>query len=175
LVDEAIRSLVKDGIDAGIMAILKLAAGKSPSAMPPGGSTSQIGPYPPSGVPGERNIPGPKLPIPDTPKPTPRFSFQYRGLRKTYAPGESMKITILPPEKSDTMRGAKRVVVVADADRNEVNPARVRGPVSVSDSATSVDLKAPDAPGKYVIRVEVGLNFDYSSIEEFEVKPAGNP
>jgi hypothetical protein len=67
-----------------------------------------------------------------------------------------MKITILPPEKSDTMRRAKRVVVVADADRNEVNPARVRGPLSVSDSATGVDLKASDAPSKYVMRVGSG-------------------
>jgi len=171
MIDDALRSLVKDGIDSGIMAILKAVTGKSPSTMPPGGSSSQIGPYPPSDVKGTQIFQGPKFTIPDTAKPAPRSSFQYKGLRKSYTPGETIKITVLPPQKSETLTG-KRVVIVADADRDKVNPPALAGPTPVSDKDTAVELKAPDTAGKYVIRINVGLNFDYSSVEEFEVKEA---
>jgi hypothetical protein len=171
MIDDALRSLVKDGIDSGIKAILQAITGKSPSTMPPGGSSGQIGPYAPSDVKGTQIFQGPKITIPDTPRPKPRTSFQYKGLRKSYSPGETIKITVLPPQKSETMTG-KRVVIVADADRDKLNPTRLAGPISVSDKDTDVELKAPDTPGKYVIRIDVGMNFDYSSIEEFEVKEA---
>ena len=54
-------------------------------------------------------------------------------------------------------------------DRNEASPKRF-GEVSLeSDGPKSIEMTAPDAPGKYVFRVNIGLGFDYSSVEEFEV------
>jgi hypothetical protein len=167
MIDDALRSLVKEGIDSGIKAILQAITGKSPKAMPE--DRSQIGPYPPSGVKGTQIITSPAIPIPDTPKPRSRTSFGYKGLRKSYLPGETMKFTVLPPQKSETMTG-KRVVIVADADRDKVNPDKLAGPTPIRDTDTDVEFKAPESAGKYVVRIDIGMNFDYSSTFDFEVQ-----
>jgi hypothetical protein len=80
-----------------------------------------------------------------------------------------MKFTVVPPDK-ETGTGARRVVIVAEADRSQANPNRLAGPFPLSGGSTEVEFNAPDKPGKYVVRVDVGLGTDYSSVEEFEVK-----
>jgi hypothetical protein len=116
-------------------------------------------------------IKGPSVPIDDAPKPAPRFSYQYRdGVRNSYAPGAPIKFTLMPPDKP--MDGGKRVVIVASDDRDQPNPTRF-GEVSLeSDKPTPIEMTAPAAPGKYVIRVNIGLSYDYSSVQEFEVTSA---
>jgi hypothetical protein len=49
-----------------------------------------------------------------------------------------------------------------------------RGPVPLKTSGSQqIILRAPDEPGKYVIRVDAGMNLaDDSSIQEFEVTAA---
>jgi hypothetical protein len=111
---------------------------------------------------------GPSIPINDAPKPAPNLTYKYRDvLRKSYAPGAPIKFTLKAPDKP--MQGGKRLVIVAYDDRNEANPKRF-GEVSLeSDRPKSIEITAPDAPGKYVFRVNIGLGFDYSSVEEFDV------
>jgi outer membrane protein OmpA-like peptidoglycan-associated protein len=168
-IDKAIDALVKQGTESGIMAILQAAAGKAPTSV--GDTHDQPGANIPQKDLNEHILKAPPIPIPDTPKPAPRFSYEYRnGVKKSYAPGANIEFTLIPPDKP--MSGGKRVVILASADRNEQNPAPL-GKFSIeSDKPTPVEMKAPDAPGKYVIRVNVGLGFDYSSIQEFEVTAA---
>ena len=172
IIDDAVRSLVENGIDSGIMAILQAVTGKSPAAMPPAGSSRQTGPTVP-GVPGETIIPGPKLPIPDVPKAPPTTSFHYKnGPHRSYAPGDKIKFTVVPPESFLSITGAKRVVILAEAARKEVNPDpkdRFGQVVLESASPTEVEFTAPQKPGKYVIRVDIGMSFEESSIQDFEV------
>jgi hypothetical protein len=85
-----------------------------------------------------------------------------------------MKFAVLPPN-TEVGIAARRVVIVADADRGQVNPNRLGGPVTFSGSSTAVEFKAPDTPGKYVVRVDIDLTYDPNSVEEFEVKEAKKP
>jgi outer membrane protein OmpA-like peptidoglycan-associated protein len=171
-IDNAIDALVKAGSDAGIMAILQAITGRSPSPVTDqqrqqtGPAVSQL-PTPPI-------IQGPKIPINDAPKPAPKFSFQYRnGPQKSYAPGATIKFTLIAPDDFSTLPGAKRLVIVAEADRDAPNPDRF-GKVSLESAAPmSIEMTAPQAPGKYLFRVDVGLGFDYSSMQEFEVTGPG--
>jgi hypothetical protein len=76
----------------------------------------------------------------------------------------------MPPDKP--MDGGKRLVIVASDDRDQPNPTRL-GEVSLeSDKPTPIEMTAPTTPGKYVIRVNIGLSYDYSSVQEFEVTSA---
>jgi hypothetical protein len=172
IIDDAVRSLVKDGIDAGIMAILQAVTGKSPTTMPPAGSSPQTGPNVP-GVPGQTIIPGPKIPIPDVPKAPPTTSFHFRnGPHQSYAPGDKIKFTVVPPQNFLALTGAKRVVIVAEAAHKEANPDpkdRFGQVVLESASPTEVEFTAPQMPGKYVIRVDIGMSFEDSSMQDFEV------
>ena len=167
-VDKAIDALVKQGTESGIMAILEAVTGRSPTPVPD--KRDQTGP-----LMRERPLPpiikGPSLPIDDAPKPAPRFSYQYRdGVRNSYAPGAPIKFTLMPPDKP--MDGGKRLVIVASDDRDQPNPTRL-GEVSLeSDKPTPIEMTAPTTPGKYVIRVNIGLSYDYSSVQEFEVTSA---
>jgi outer membrane protein OmpA-like peptidoglycan-associated protein len=166
-IDNAIDALVKTGSDAGIMAILGAITGRAPSQVSDQ-QRNQPGPYAPQKNVNEHILKGPSIPIDVAPKPAPKFWYEYRnGFKKTYAPGTPIKFTLVAPDKP--LEGGKRLVIVADNDRNEVKPQRF-GEVSLgSDKTMSIEMTAPQAPGKYVFRVDVGLGFDYSSIEEFEV------
>jgi Domain of unknown function (DUF4157) len=168
-IDDAIQSLVKEGADQAIMAILEGLTGKSPTTMPE--DRNQIGPDVPEKDLGQTVFKGPKVPWDDAPKLPPRLTFDYRnGLQTSYVAGAPIKFTIVPPENFSQLPGTKRLVIVAEADRQKANPERFGEPV-ILDSATpkSVALTAPTKPGKYVIRVNYGLGFDYSSIRVFEV------
>ena len=82
MIDDAIRSFVKDKADEAIMAILKAITGKSPSTMPE--NRNQTGPDVQQKDLGEQIFRGQEIPIKDAPAPAPRFSFQYRnGLRSS--------------------------------------------------------------------------------------------
>lgn len=167
-IDDAIKSLVKDGADAAIMAILKGITGKSPSTVPE--DRNQLGPDVPQKDIGEQLFSGPKFPIKDAPALAPRFSFQYKnGPRKSYEPGATITFTLTGPDNFSSLQGAKRLVIVAEADRNTPNPDRLARIDLESASPRSIELPAPQKPGKYVIRVDIGLGFDYSNMQEFEV------
>ncbi len=60
---------------------------------------------------------------------------------------------------------------MADADRTTANPERFGKVVLESASPRSIELTAPQKPGKYVIRVDIGMSFDDSNMQEFEVTP----
>jgi hypothetical protein len=165
-IDNAIDALVKAGSDAAIMAILQAITGRSPSPVTDQ-QRNQTGPLAPQ-VPTPPIIQGPKIPINDAPKPAPKFSYEYRnGIKKSYAPGASIKFTLIAPDKS--LEGGKRLVIVAEADRNAANPNRLGQITLETASPKLIEMTAPQAPGKYVFRVDVGLGFDYSSVQEFEV------
>jgi outer membrane protein OmpA-like peptidoglycan-associated protein len=171
MIDDAIEPLVKEGLDAGIKAILEAVIGKSPSPLPEDRSRSQIGPALPERDLGVHIFQGPKIPIKDAPALSPRFSFQYRnGPRKSYEPGATIRFTIVPPDNFSSTRGAKHLVIVAEADRNARNPDRIGERVELeSASPTPIELQAPQVPGRYVIRVDIGFDFDYNSVQEFDV------
>jgi hypothetical protein len=168
MIDDAIKSFVQDKADDAIMAILKAITGKSPTPMPE--NRNQTGPDVKQKDLGEHIFQGPKIPIKDAPAPATRFSFQYRnGPQKTYAAGSPIKFTIIPPDNFSSLQGAKRVVIVAEAERNAANAERFAKVVLESASPRAIEMQAPQKPGKYVIRVDIGLGFDYSNMQEFEV------
>jgi hypothetical protein len=168
-IDDAIRSLVKDGVDAGIMAILGRVAGKSPTNMPE--DRTQMGPYAPEGIPGEHIFQSPKIPFDYIPKAKPGSSFEYRnGPAKSYAVGAAIKFRIIFPENFNLIQGSKRVVIVPYANRHDMNPESFGQPVFLeSGSSQIVEMTAPQKPGRYVVRVNTGMGFDDSTIQEFEV------
>ena len=167
-IDDAIKSLIKDGADAGIMAILKAVTGKSPSTMPE--NRTQTGPNVPPKDLGEHILQGPKIPIKDAPALPSSTSFHYRnGPQKSYQAGAPITFTLVPPDNFNSLQGAKRLVIVAEADRNAPNPERFARVDLESGSPKPIELQAPQKPGKYVIRVDIGLGFDFSNMQEFEV------
>jgi hypothetical protein len=169
-IDNAIDALVKAGSDAAIMAILQAITGRSPSLVTDQ-QRNQPGPYAPQ-VP-VQTFKGPSIPMNDAPKPAPKFSFEYRnGPQKSYAPGATIKFTLIAPDFS-TLQGGKRLVIVADADRNTASPDRVGSVKLESAAPTSIEVTAPQTLGKYLFRLDIGLSFDYSSIQEFEVTGPG--
>jgi Domain of unknown function (DUF4157) len=167
-IDDAIQSLVKDGADQGILAILRGVTGVAPTTMPE--DRNQTGPNVPQKDLGEKIFKGPKIPWNDAPRLPPRLTFDYRnGLQTSYAAGDPIRFTVIPPENFYELLGAKRVVIVAEADRQTPNPERFGSVVLDSASPKSIELTAPTKPGKYVIRVDYGQGFDYSSVRVFEV------
>jgi len=174
-IDDAIDSLVKTGFDEAIKAILKGIIGKDPSAVDPNHGP-QTGPYAPTPFPS----PQVKIPLPlpfDKPPQVPK-SFQYHfkdGPRKTYGPGEDIKFTVVPPSDFDTTSGSKRLIIVAEADRSADIPERLGQFDLESSKEAKVQMKAPQKPGKYVIRVDVAGRrsaADSASDQEFEVTEA---
>jgi hypothetical protein len=166
-IDDAIKSLVNDGADAGIMAILKAVTGKSPSTVPE--NRNQTGPGGQKDL-GEHIFQGPKIPFDTPPKLPPSSTFHYKGgPQKSYAPGAAVRFTVIPPDNFLSLQGAKRLVIVAEADRGTPNPDRFGNVVLDSPAPTPIELTAPQTPGKYVVRVDIGLGVDDSSVEEFEV------
>jgi hypothetical protein len=130
----------------------------------------------PPGVPGEKIFKGPQIPFDTPPAQAPRSSFGYKlGPRASYAPGEKMTFTLLPPDNFLLLNGSKRLVIVADADRSEVNPDRLAEKLIESKDPQPITFTAPTKPGKYVLRVNVGMGYDYASVQEFEVKAAATP
>jgi hypothetical protein len=170
-IDAAIDSLVKTGADELIKAILTAIAGKGPTSVTPGAGP-RVGPQDPLPFPN----PQVKIPLPlpgDTPAPARRYNFEYRDLHNSYAPGEAMKFTVLPPDDFTSLNGAKRVVIVQEKDQSEVNPDKFGKPVVLESSKpTKVELTAPDKPGKYVVRVDVGLGPYSGSEKVFQVTEA---
>ena len=168
MINDAIRSFVKDGADEAIMTILKAITGKSPSTMPE--NRNQTGPDVQQKDLGEHIFQGPKIPINDAPASAPRFLFQYRnGPQKSYEAGGTIRFTLIPPDNFSSLQGAKRLVIVAEADRNTPNPERFARIDLESASPKPIELQVPQKPGKYVIRVDIGIGFDYSNMQEFEV------
>jgi hypothetical protein len=167
-IDDAIDSLVKEGSKAGINAILQAITGKSATPMP---DRDHLPPPFPQKDLKEQIFKGPAIPIPDVPKRAPRLLWDYRnGPQATYPPGATIRFTVVPPEDFLTLSGSKRVVLVADADR-AVNGAIPLGKVFLeSASPTSVEFKAPTTVGKYVIRVDVGMDIATASARDVEVK-----
>jgi outer membrane protein OmpA-like peptidoglycan-associated protein len=166
--DDAIKAGVTEGIKKAIQAALEAIAGQPATTQPSGPShTLPL----PSSAPGERIIPGPSIPFDYVPKPSPRTTFQFSGgPRASYAPGAAITFTLVPPDNFQTIPGSKRVVIVAAADRTAVNPDRLAQMRIESGSKQSITLVAPSKPGRYVIRVDIGMSFEDSSMQEFEVK-----
>lgn len=166
-IDNAIDGLVKAGSDAAIKAILEAITGRSPAAVSDK-AREQTGPYAPTKDLKERILKTPEIPITDAPKAPPKYSYEYRGgIKKTYAPGATIKFTLVAPDKPP--EGGKRLVIIAAADRNEVNPNRFGEVTLGSEKSKEIEMTAPKEPGKYLFRVNAGLGFDYSSVQEFEV------
>jgi hypothetical protein len=168
-IDSAIDGLVKAGSDAALKALLQAITGRAPSPVSDK-QREQTGPYVPQKDLGEHIIKTPPLPLESVKAPQ-RFSYEYRGgIKNSYAPGEAIKFTLIAPDKPP--EGGKRLVIITAADRNEANPTRF-GEVSLgAEQSTVIEMTAPQAPGKYVFRVNAGLGFDYSSVQEFEVTSA---
>jgi hypothetical protein len=171
MIDDAISSFIKDKADDAIMAILEAITGKSPSTMPE--NRNQTGPDVQQKDLGERIVQGPKITIKDAPAPAPKFSFQYRsGPQKSYEAGAAIKFTLIPPDGFSPSPPFKYLVIVAESDRNVVNPEKGWFAKVQLESASPklIELLAPPEPGKYVFRVDIGLRGpDYSSVQEFEV------
>jgi Domain of unknown function (DUF4157) len=168
MIDNAIESFVKDTTNNAIMSLLTTITGRSPTTMPE--NRNQTGPNMPEKDLGTRIFQGPKITINDVPKPRTRFSFEYRnGPKKSYEAGSEISFTLIPPDDFSSLPGAKRLVIVADSDRSLLNPERLHRVSIESASPQQIVLKAPEKPGNYVIRVDTGLGFDYSSIQNFEV------
>ena len=167
-IDDAIASLVNDGAKKLIEALLQTVTGKSPSVVPE--SRNQTGPNAPQKDLKEQIFHLPKIPFDVPPKPLPKLRFSYKnGPKKSYAAGAAMKFTVVPPDDFNSLSGSKRVVIVAEADRDKVGVDKFGDVLLESASPTVVVMTAPEKPGKYVIRVNTGLGYDYSSVEEFEV------
>jgi outer membrane protein OmpA-like peptidoglycan-associated protein len=168
-IDDAIRSVIKDGVNDAIKALLEGLAGQSAQTMP--AEPSQVGPVIPEMDRGEQILKGPKIPINDAPAVRPRTTFDYRnGPRSSYPPGAQITFTLLPPANFADLKGGKRLVIVSDAERDATNANRLARVTLESGAPRTVTLTAPTTPGKYVFRVDVGLGYDYSSMREFEVK-----
>jgi hypothetical protein len=175
LIDDAVKSLVEEGVKEGIMKILEAVAGKSATTMPD--DRNQTGPDVPQKDLDEHILKTPKIPIDDAPKKPARHFFEFRnGPRKTYEAGATIKFTIVPPDDFNSMNGAKRVVIVAAADRDAVNPERLGRVDLESASPRAIEMPAPKKVGRYVIRVDIGLSFEDGNMQEFEVTPqTSNP
>lgn len=174
MIDDAIKSLIESGADKGILEILKLITGKSPTSMPE--NRNQTGPDVKPKDLDEKIYQSPKIPIKDAPAPVPRFSFEYRnGPQPLYEAGSTISFTLIPPDNLDALQGTKRVVIVAEAERNSPNAERFDKVVleaAAPKKNIPIVMQAPQKPGKYVIRVDIGMGFDYSNMQEFEVKPS---
>jgi outer membrane protein OmpA-like peptidoglycan-associated protein len=167
-IDDGIDALVKEGSNAAIKALLQGITGRSPTTMPDRDHPEP--PFPQKDL-KEQIFKGPSIPISDTPKAPPRTLFDYRnGPRETYAPGATIAFTVVPPDDFLTLSGSKRVVIVADADRSTPGATKLAQVFLESASPTAVQLTAPSSPGKYVIRVDVGMDIADASAREFEVK-----
>jgi hypothetical protein len=173
-INDAIESLVKTGRDAAIKKILEAVTGKSATNMPDDKNRNRIGPVDPKDPDGQRIFKTPEIPIPDVPKRKPRHRFDYKGVQKSYVRGADMKFTVIPPDAEGALQGLTRLrlMIVTEAERDKPNPAERFAEVSIgSGSPQAVAVKAPPRPGNYLIQVVVGLQVDYTSIQEFEVVP----
>jgi hypothetical protein len=169
LIDEALDSLANEGVKQGIMKILEILAGKSATTMPE--DRNPKGPNVPEGVPGQNIQKGPKIPLDFGVERGKQLSFEYKnGLRKSYTAGEAMKFTIVPPYYLDSLQGNKRVVIVAAAEARQDNARPIGNSFQLNTSTTQeITLTAPSEPGKYVVRVDVGMETQNNSAQEFEV------
>jgi hypothetical protein len=172
LVDEAIGPLLRYGADQGVMAILKEAAGRSATRMPD--TRDHIGPALTEADLGKRfTVTSPKIRFGAAPKRPARITFEYvGGLRGRFTPDSPITFTLAPPADFASMRGVKRVTIVAAADQKVVGAPRYDQRVLEGTSApVTIVLRAPLQPGRYVIRVEIGSDVDRSSIRVFDVVP----
>lgn len=85
------------------------------------------------------------------------------------AAGATIKFTLIAPDNFSSRQGAKRLVIVAEADRDMPTQDRFGTVPLESASPKSIEMTAPPTPGKYIFRVDIGLGFDYSSVQAFEV------
>jgi hypothetical protein len=109
----------------------------------------------------------------DVSAPSLKLSFQYQnGLRKSYTVGATITFMLIPPDNFNSPQGAKRLVIVAESNRSSPDPERFAEVRLESASPKLIELKASEKPGKYVIWVDIGLGFDYSNIQKFEVSAA---
>ena len=104
--DKAIDSLVKQGVESGIMAILEAVTGRS--ATPVLEKRDQTGPLMREKKIDTTILKGPSIPINDAPKPAPNLRYKYRDvLRKSYVARAPIKFTLTAPDKP--MQGGKRL------------------------------------------------------------------
>ena len=122
-------------------------------------------------APGEHLFHTPKFSLPgDAPAKVPeRTTFLISGVRGPYAPGAGITFTLSPPKHFFEINGGKRVVIVADADRKQIGAAHLAEHALDSDQPQPVTFTAPAQPGKYVVRVEIGMSFEDESIVDFQV------
>lgn len=175
-IDDAITSLVDKGIKAGIMALLQAATGKSPSTMPPDSDNNHTGPAIAPKDLGEHVIKLPPLPLDNVPK-SHRYSFEFHGLKSPYKPGAYFDFTLYTPDgfEPNGQAGAGRVVVMEfeDFTKNGGKDAnRIRSVRIESKGKVSMSVLAPEAPGRYVLGVIVGFEFQSTTAEfTVEAKP----
>ena len=98
-----------------------------------------------------QSVTTPQIPMDLTPAAPPVSSYKYNGgPHESYEAGAAIDFTITPPKDS----GAKRLILVAEADRQALEPLAATSLESAS--ATSIHWPAPRKPGKYLIRVDTG-------------------
>ncbi len=98
-----------------------------------------------------QSVTTPQIPLDLTPAAPPVSSYKYNGgPHESYEAGAAIDFTITPPKDS----GAKRLVLVAEADRQALEPLAATSLESAS--TTSIHWPAPRKPGKYLIRVDTG-------------------
>jgi Domain of unknown function (DUF4157) len=171
LIDEALDSLAKEGVKAGLKTLLEAITGTSATTMPE--DRNPRGPNVPEGVPGQKTQSLPKIPLDFGTKRPANLAFHYeKGWRSSYAAGEFMKFTVVLPDNQDLVTGL-RLVIVPAAEAKSANHGKLpRDPVPLTSKTQVIDLRAPDEPGKYVILVDVGMGPVAGSAQEFEVTAA---
>jgi hypothetical protein len=190
--NDALDAGLKEGTKQAIKAGVEAASGQKtneldsgmqagPSIGPQGGlqigpqgapqAGPQVGPYTPF-RPDIKPVPiikTPEIPIPDTPDVKPSFRFQYKRLRASYAPGESMDLTVVPPVDYANIPGPRLTIVPMDPEKAGAETKFPEVHLDDSMRPKSVELTAPTKPGKYLLRVKAGFGVSPGSEEEFQV------
>jgi hypothetical protein len=165
--DDAVKAGIPEAIKAAVKKALEVILGVSAQDQPQ--DPSHTMPLP--GAPGEQIFNSPQFKFDRGPDRHQRTSFDITGAKSTYKAGEEILFRVAPPDDFDTIAGNKRVVIVAAADRGQVNPDRLANVMITSKESQTVTMTAPAQTGSYVLRVDIGMSFDDSSMVDFTVAP----
>ena len=162
----ALDELANKGLEKGFVKLIELAIGKTAgevkrpdTGVPPTGTK-------PDEAPGEVIVTK-DIPIGDA-RGNARFVFE--GAPARVAPGQSMLFKVWTPARW-SLRNKRwdNTRVLVEARRNGAKGTTVPSAAFRSKGANDVKMKAPDAPGVYVLAIEAGGIREPSPEHDFEV------
>ena len=175
-IDKAISDLVDKGVKEGIMQLLKAAVGKEPTKVDRD-APRQDGPNLPEKDLGEHILKTPPIDLPfDKPPKLRRGSFEFVGLSKSYKAWKYIDFKVRTPDSFEPYgkAGAGQVVIAAkdDFDKTRGRGTRQLGNKRIEKKGeASISMVAPEAAGRYVIYIVVGLGPEDFPTHEFDVTP----